>query len=149
MEILQKFVKIKINSRQRWFYYYFFLYNIDPIQRYSHQHHSLSSAIDTLLLSVSFKPIFVDFAFVFNHRKKFRVAWYWNLGFFISEYLHTGHTRRCITRAALFFKNVPGTFFQRDASGESNCNRSFRGQPAGQIDWLLLSSSLNTYSYPI
>ena len=23
----------------------------------------------------------------------------------------TGHTRRCITRAALFFKNVPGTFF--------------------------------------
>ena len=43
----------------------------------------------------------------------------------------TGQTTRCITRAALFFKNVPGTFFQREASSESNCNRDCRGQPAG------------------
>ena len=44
----------------------FFQYTINPIQRYSRQYHLLSSAINTLLLSVSFKPIFVDFAFVFN-----------------------------------------------------------------------------------
>ena len=47
------------------------------------------------------------------HRKKIRVAWYWNLRFFyrcISKYLQEHYTR-CITRAALFLKNVPGTFF--------------------------------------
>ena len=65
MEILQKFVKIKINSRRRWFYYFFFIISI-RIKRYSRQHHSSSSAIITLLLSVSFKPILVDFTFVFN-----------------------------------------------------------------------------------
>ena len=44
----------------------FFQYIIDPNQQYSHQHHSLSSAIDTLLLSVSFNPIFIDFAHALN-----------------------------------------------------------------------------------
>ena len=45
------------------FYFYFFQYNIDTIK---HQHHSSSSAINTLLLSVSFKPIFIDFAHILN-----------------------------------------------------------------------------------
>ena len=44
----------------------FFQYTINPIQRYSRQYHLLSSAINTLLLYVSFKSTFVDFAFVFN-----------------------------------------------------------------------------------
>ena len=56
----------------------------------------------------------------------------------------TGHTTRCITRAALFFKNVPGTFFQRDASGKSNCNRSFRGQPSGWNRLLVVMCSTST-----
>ena len=48
-----------------------------------------------------------------DHSKKIPVAWYWNLRNelrYISKYLQEHHTQ-CITRAALFFKNVPGTFF--------------------------------------
>ena len=47
------------------------------------------------------------------HSKNFPVAWYWKLRNeprCFSEYLQEHYTR-CITRAALFFKNVPGTFF--------------------------------------
>ena len=40
----------------------FFQYNINMIQSYSRQHHSSSSAINTLLFSVSFNPILVYFA---------------------------------------------------------------------------------------
>ena len=43
-----------------WFLFYFYF---DTIK---HQHHSSLSAINTLLLSVSFKPIFIDFAHILN-----------------------------------------------------------------------------------
>lgn len=46
------------------FLIFFLEYNIDTIQLYSRQHHSSSSAINILLLSVSFKPILVYFAIV-------------------------------------------------------------------------------------
>ena len=64
-----------------------------------------------------------------THRKKLRVAWYWNLRFFISKYLQE-HYIRCITRAALFLKNVPGTFSTRRIKW-SSCDSNFRGQPSG------------------
>jgi hypothetical protein len=47
------------------------------------------------------------------HSKKNRVAWYWQLRNELScfsQYLQEHYTR-CITRAALSLKNVPGTFF--------------------------------------
>ena len=46
--------------------FYFVQYNINKIKQYSRQHHPASSAINTLLLSVSFKPTFIDFAHVLN-----------------------------------------------------------------------------------
>ena len=46
--------------------FYFVQYNINTIKQYSRQHHPASSAINTLLLSVSFKPTFIDFAHVLN-----------------------------------------------------------------------------------
>ena len=45
------------------FLIFFLEYNIDTIQLYSRQHHSSSSAINTLLLSVPFKPIFGLFCY--------------------------------------------------------------------------------------
>ena len=48
------------------FLIFFLRYNIDTIQRYSRQHHSSSSATNTLFLSVSFKPAFVDFTLVLH-----------------------------------------------------------------------------------
>ena len=44
----------------------FFQYNIDMIQQYGRQHHILLSAINTLLLSVPYKPILVYFAIVLH-----------------------------------------------------------------------------------
>ena len=49
---------------------------------------------------------------------------------FISKYLQE-HYRLCITRAALFLKSVPGTFFNATTSSESNCDRDCRGHPSG------------------
>ena len=48
-----------------------------------------------------------------HHSKKFPVAWYWKLRNELrcfSEYLQES-TTRCIAQLVLFFKNVPGTFF--------------------------------------
>ena len=45
----------------------------------------------------------------------------------------------------LFFTRCTRYFFQRDTSSESNCNRSFWGQPSCGIDWLFHSLSLYTY----
>ena len=39
----------------------------------------------------------------------------------------TGALHTVYHESSLFFKNIPGNFFQRDTSSESNCNRSFRG----------------------
>ena len=67
IEIWQNYRHRKIIFRQCWFFIFQYTITINPIQRYySHQHHSSSSAINTLLLYVSFKSTFVDFAFVFN-----------------------------------------------------------------------------------
>ena len=46
--------------------FYFFQYNIDPIKRYSRQHHSSLSAVNTLLLFVSFKPAYIVFTLVID-----------------------------------------------------------------------------------
>ena len=67
---------------------------------------------------------------------------------FPSTYRNT--TAWCIMRAALYFRKCTRYFFQRDTSSESNCNRSFRGQPSGKTGCLLLSSTLYTlHSTPI
>ena len=66
-KIWQNYRHCKVIFRQRQIFTIIFQYNIiNTIKQYSRQHHSISSTIDTLLLSVSFKPIFVDFAVVFN-----------------------------------------------------------------------------------
>ena len=64
--ILKELETISLKKLTTLFFFVFFRYIIDPIQWYNHQHHSLLSAIDTLLLSLSFKPTFVDLAFLFN-----------------------------------------------------------------------------------
>ena len=81
------------------------------------------------------------------HRKKFRVAWYWNLRFFISEYLQD--TQDGVSQASALFLKMYQVLFSTRHIKWSSCNSNFRGQPAGQIDWLLHSSSLYTYPYPI
>ena len=43
----------------------------------------------------------------------------------------TGAVHKVYHGAALFKKKCTRYFFQRDTSSESNCNRSFRGQPSG------------------
>ena len=84
--------------------------------------------------------------YVLHHSKKICVAWYWNLRnelCCISKYLQEHYTR-CITRAALFLKMYQ-VLFQRDTSSKSNCNRSFRGQPAGWNCWLLWCVHLHVF----
>ena len=41
-----------------------FKYNINTIKQYTCQHHPSSSAINALMLSISFKPTFINFAHV-------------------------------------------------------------------------------------
>ena len=60
IEIWQNYCHCKIIFWQRWF---LFFYTIDPNQQYSHPHHLLSSAIDTLLLSFLFQAYFCWFCF--------------------------------------------------------------------------------------
>ena len=48
------------------FFLIVFQYNIDSIQWYSHQHHLSLSAINTVLFSISFKPVLVYFAIVIH-----------------------------------------------------------------------------------
>ena len=62
-------------------------------------------------------------------RKTFHVAWYWNLRCSdrcISEYLQD--TQHGVSRVRC---SCTRYFFQRNTSSESNCNRSFWGQPSG------------------
>ena len=69
-------------------------------------------------------------------------------------------TRRCITRAALFQENVPGTFFKRNTSSKSNCDRNFHGQATLLVKFVdccyvyihtcssLQNRKIDTISYP-
>ena len=43
----------------------------------------------------------------------------------------TGAVHTVYHESSTIFKNVPGTFFQRDTSCKSNCNRDCRGHPSG------------------
>ena len=84
------------------------------------------------------------------HSKKFPVAWYWKLSNEIrcfSEYLQEHYTR-CITRAALFFLNVPGTFFNATHQVKAIAIGVSEANPLVEIDWLL-SVYIYTCSFPI
>ena len=66
------------------------------------------------------------------HGEKNHVTWYWNLRNemrCISEYLQE-HYNTVYHKSSVLFKKCIWYFFNATAS-ESNCNRSFRGQPAG------------------
>jgi len=49
----------------------------------------------------------------------------------------TGALHTVYHESRALFKKCTRYFFQREASSESNCNRSFRGQPSGWNWWLL------------
>ena len=57
----------------------------------------------------------------------------------------TGHTRRCIMRAALFFKNVPGTFISATHQVKAIAIGVSEVNPLVEIVSVFLFPSLNTY----
>ena len=89
------------------------------------------------------KHMYIMIVIIITGKKKFRVAWYWNLRFSdccVSKYLQESTTRWwCMAQLVLFLCRYTRYFFQREASSKSYCNRSCWGQSSGWIGRLFLS----------